>query len=494
MLGHWCPTCSRERVAKYSVSRRIGIEAMKVMAEKRGGKCLSENYLSQYGKLRWRCKFGHEWEAVPYSIKAGRWCPTCSEGIKERACRGIFEVLFARKFPKAHPSWLRNEAGNVMELDGYCSALHLAFEYHGEQHYMFIEHFHDTHAALRSRKANDVIKREVCRKHGVNLIEIPYRISILRVEAFVRKLCAEKGIKIPRKTAVDIDSLQVWRVQAIEEYQELAKERGGKLLSKAYLGSMHKHRWQCSVGHVWDMTPSSVKSGQWCPLCFRERQRESAKTSRLGLDVMHSLAKSHGGECLSKDYKDNKTKLLWKCSKGHVWKAAAHDVKQGYWCLECYRLKHRERCQREMLGIKTMQELAIKNGGNCLSREYHGLTVALEWQCKCGNIWEAKPRDIRHGGHWCPICGKAKAAMRAKSTRLGMTAMKLLAKKRGGLCLSKEYVNTRTKLRWQCAYGHEWMAVPSNVKNGSWCPTCSHKKSAKNLVSSQSPSKSHLSR
>jgi hypothetical protein len=26
---------------------------------------------------------------------------------------------------------------------------------------------------------------------------------------------------------------------------------------------------------------------------------------------------------------------------------------------------------------------------------------------------------------------------------------------------------------WRCAEGHEWMANPSNVRQGSWCPVCS---------------------
>ena len=51
--------------------------------------------------------------------------------------------------------------------------------------------------------------------------------------------------------------------------------------------------------------------------------------------------------------------------------------------------------------------------------------------------------------------------------------MKALAEGRGGRCLSDEYNGSKTKLKWECAYGHGWEAIPNNVKNlGSWCPHC----------------------
>ena len=53
--------------------------------------------------------------------------------------------------------------------------------------------------------------------------------------------------------------------------------------------------------------------------------------------------------------------------------------------------------------------------------------------------------------------------------------MQVLAKDRGGLCLAKTYVNTKAKLRWRCAEGHEWEASANSVKgNGSWCPKCAN--------------------
>src|SRR5947209_2633676 len=48
-----------------------------------------------------------------------------------------------------------------------------------------------------------------------------------------------------------------------------------------------------------------------------------------------------------------------------------------------------------------------------------------------------------------------------------------VAMERGGMCLSKEYINRETLMRWGCAKGHEWQARFSSIKSGkNWCPYC----------------------
>ena len=51
--------------------------------------------------------------------------------------------------------------------------------------------------------------------------------------------------------------------------------------------------------------------------------------------------------------------------------------------------------------------------------------------------------------------------------------MQELAASKDGKCLSKVYVDSHTKLSWECSQGHAWDAKPNNVSNGTWCPICS---------------------
>jgi ribosomal protein S27AE len=57
--------------------------------------------------------------------------------------------------------------------------------------------------------------------------------------------------------------------------------------------------------------------------------------------------------------------------------------------------------------------------------------------------------------------------------KLTLEVFQDIARERGGECLSTEYVNNRTHLRWRCADGHEWFARGDCVKDGNqWCPQC----------------------
>lgn len=68
-----CPACAQKNSRKYS------IEDIQVLAEKRGGKCLSTNYTNCRVKLKYCCKNGHIWEArADALLYDNQWCPACA--------------------------------------------------------------------------------------------------------------------------------------------------------------------------------------------------------------------------------------------------------------------------------------------------------------------------------------------------------------------------------------------------------------------------------
>jgi hypothetical protein len=63
------------------------------------------------------------------------------------------------------------------------------------------------------------------------------------------------------------------------------------------------------------------------------------------------------------------------------------------------------------------------------------------------------------------------------------------AENKCGKCLSRKYINFRTKLIFTCSRGHKWEATYASVlKNNTWCPYCfkedkkNGKKSSKRLT------------
>ena len=116
----------------------------------------------------------------------------------------------------------------------------------------------------------------------------------------------------------------------IAVYQKLAKEKGGEYLETSFVRCNHLSRWQCECGHQFKRTASQVKNGRWCPKCKGERKYRKSENEIRG--IINSILDKHQGECLTD--KITKTKLTWKCKRGHEWIATKDDANL-YWCSKC---------------------------------------------------------------------------------------------------------------------------------------------------------------
>ena len=56
--------------------------------------------------------------------------------------------------------------------------------------------------------------------------------------------------------------------------------------------------------------------------------------------------------------------------------------------------------------------------------------------------------------------------------KLSIQDCQQVALDRGGKCLSKTYINSQTKMQWECNKGHKWFAKTNNIRNGQWCKIC----------------------
>jgi hypothetical protein len=201
--------------------------------------------------------------------------------LGERICREFFEQLFGRCFPTAYPKWLRTVDNAQLELDGYCSALKLAFEHHGRQHFSTKGKYGRTRKAVEAIQVRDRRKRQLCEEHKVVLIEIPEIPKILNineVKDYIKKECKKKRVPLPRDfdetnvnvaKAYDVPSLNA----KLGELKQIARERGGLCLSSTYKGSKTKLLFECARGHQWRTTPYIIQKGSWCPKCSYPRQK-----------------------------------------------------------------------------------------------------------------------------------------------------------------------------------------------------------------------------
>ena len=252
--------------------------------------------------------------------------------------------------------------------------------------------------------------------------------------------------------------------EKLEELQQIARKKGGKCLSEYYINNHTKLKWKCKEGHKWEATTKSVKQNHcWCPYCSGHAPRT--------IEDMQRKAQEQGGKCLSHKYINSQTKLLWQCSRQHKWQAQPNSIFNGSWCPLCRRIEQTERQKND---IAIYWRHAEKQGGKLLSTQYIGSNAPMKWRCVKGHVWQARGSQVLNVGTWCPLC-----AGKAKNT---IEDMQLVAKLKGGKCLSKIYYNINTKLFWECKKGHRWKSIPSNIlHNNTWCLECYNKERVKNL-------------
>ena len=387
--GQWCAACAGVK--------RLTIQEMRRAANERGGKCLSNKYVNVTTKLKWECAQGHTFQMRPAGVRNGQWCPRCSDGISERVCRAHFQQVFGERFPKSRPKWLRNSDGNLMELDGYCKSLRLAFEHQGLQHYKHVKAWMSK-ADFKKRLKDDEQKVSLCSKNGVRLVLVPEIFTLTKLEDLLQGIydeCKRLRVRTPagmREKTIDLS--RAWKSSRAESNFQIVKEiasgKGGTCLSEKYLHGQHKLEFKCQKNHVWKMASAAIIAGQWCPECSGNRP--------LTIDSMHDLAQVNGGRCLSRTYKNNHTKLKWECSEGHRFSTTPKDVKNGVWCPRCSGVARGD--------IDSMKRLARRRGGKCLSKRYVNQKTKLKWECGRGHQWMATPSNVKNRGSWCPACAR----------------------------------------------------------------------------------------
>lgn len=235
----------------------------------------------------------------------------------------------------------------------------------------------------------------------------------------------------------------------ISDLQATAAARGGMCLSQECMGALVKHLWRCTEGHEWKATPAAVRQGSWCPRC-------AVAARSLDLADLQAIALTRGGTCLSPTCLGANQKHRWRCKEGHEWEATPHSIKDGgSWC---------PFCAGAIVTLEDLHAAARERGGRCLTPTYLGARTKHRWQCAEGHEWDATADAVKRGA-WCRLCAN-------DELRLHVDDLHLVAKAKGGLCLSTSYLGIKAPHKWRCAKGHEWEATADAVRRGTWCPIC----------------------
>jgi hypothetical protein len=126
-------------------------------------------------------------------------------------------------------------------------------------------------------------------------------------------------------------------------HPELAKEaygwdptqvNAGRGLQKSG-NTNQKRKWVCSLGHIWEATPSSRTNSHHqsgCPVC-------SGNRVLIGFNDLATTHKKLALEAYGWDptqfVSSGRQKVKWKCPEGHVWSQRISERKSGTGCPSC---------------------------------------------------------------------------------------------------------------------------------------------------------------
>ncbi len=508
---------------KYNDSRKLTIEEMKKLAESRNGRFLSKEYVDALTKHKWQCKEGHVWEARPADIKKGVWCPHCSHRARLKI-EEMHELAKSREGKCLSEAYVNNRA----VLEWRCIEGHV---WKSNAHDIKSGHWCPKCGIIKNHDKSRLTigeMREIANSRGGKCLSDKYVNSNTKLKWQCKKGHIFESIPSSVKSGKWCLHCAGKTKRTLEELQKIAESKGGKCLSDTYVNVDTKIEFQCKESHVWKTTPYLIGKGNRCFRCstITNAEKPHGKTTKRTIEQMHELAKLRDGKCLSEKYITANSLLKWQCKEGHIFEMRPNNVKYGQWCPNCARGIGERACRKffeAMFGhnfpsskpswLVSKKVTRMELDGFCkelnLAFEYHGpqhyrdvgfFSKTMNFQkrmeydkikielCKEHGVtlvhvpYTVKLEDI--GTFIKSECKKLGISIPDENVALGdlkfyypekLKELQTVALLRGGKLLSDTYQGSYVKLKWQCEQGHTWKAVPNSIKNGRWCPYCSHK-------------------
>ncbi len=523
--GQWCARCSGRKVVPEEQ-----LEIARSLASQKGGECLTDQYMGSQSQMTWRCANGHEWQGT-YSniVNRGKWCPWCAGNKVDSAT----QLVRAQQVSQSHggelltPAYTGNKVpmrwrcseghewnasfGTVVGRGAWCGrcrgsqreaheqlakaqeiaaskngrCLDAGYLSNSEKMLWQCERGHRWRATFYSvvqagswcptcsaglkerlvRHTLEILFGVPFKKHRPGWLQNPATGRLMELDGLNPELRlafeyqGQQHYRVVLPFKMDAARLESSQLRD-EQKRLLCKEHGIALLEIPY--SVESEKLPEWISNAIVSMPESERLTQRMGDWRSVHPTEWLASDSYSIEALAAFAKEKNGRCLSTTYVGVKEKYRWRCVNGHEWDATWDSLKnQDSWCPVC--------CGNVIPNaLLDLQKIAESRGGRLVSTDFLGMQKKHQWRCSLGHEWEAKPSHVKHAESWCPICAGHVLIEPLKQ-------LQHIAEGRGGLCLSDQYVSSTTKLRWRCADGHEWEAVPSSIKAGKWCPTCATK-------------------
>jgi hypothetical protein len=167
-------------------------------------------------------------------------------------------------------------------------------------------------------------------------------------------------------------------------------------------------KFKCPNGHISKTKFGNFVKGTRCRKCYE-------KSLSFKIEEIKNFAKKHNYQVIGNNYKNQESKLNFKCAKGHIYKVSYKTFKKrinkGSSCKQCYITTTRS-------GIEVVREEATKRNHVLLSKKYIRAKAPLKFKCEKGHFfttsWDkyrSNPiRSPRSNG--CKECGRLKNSLK----------------------------------------------------------------------------------
>lgn len=176
---------------------------------------------------------------------------------------------------------------------------------------------------------------------------------------------------------------------SLEFVKDTIEKEGYKLLSE-YENNYTKIKMECPKKHMFEITFGNFQQGRRCQECFLDRKR-------LSYEEVWKFFNKHEYQLISKDYKNNSTKLEIICPEKHIFKMSFASFQQGSRCPVCNSQNGSSSPEKEVLSfIKSLLKInIIPNDRSQITNPHTNKQLELD-------IWipELKKAIEFNGVHW----------------------------------------------------------------------------------------------
>lgn len=137
---------------------------------------LLSEYVNATTPIRIRCNnCGFIRDIKPPAFLESGYCPKCGDK-SSRGEKAIAQFLTEHGIQFETQKYFKDWDIGIHYFDFYVPQFNLVIEYHGRQHYEYVEYFHHTLTEFNERCQKDNEKKQAALEHGLNYVSISHKL------------------------------------------------------------------------------------------------------------------------------------------------------------------------------------------------------------------------------------------------------------------------------------------------------------------------------